>query len=82
MGAILIRDKKRLASLIYLDYPESRSPDRTKKVGVRLTPKEMADLEAASRSLATSPADILRKGAALYIQAKRAERKSSRKGGK
>src|ERR1039457_1487723 len=40
MGAILERDEKRLASLTYLDYPESRSPDRTKKVVLRLTPRE------------------------------------------
>ena len=82
MGAILDGDKKHLASLTYLDYPESRSPDRTKKVVVRLTPKELANLEAASRRLAKSKADILREGAALYIQAKRAKSKSNRRGGK
>jgi phage FluMu gp28-like protein len=73
--AILDKDKKRLASLTYLTYPESRSPDRTKKVEVTLTPKELADLEAASRRLAKSPQDIFRRGAALYIQTNRAKRK-------
>jgi hypothetical protein len=73
--AILAKDKKRLASLRYLNYPESRSPDRTKEVGVPLTPKELADLEAASRRLAKSPQDIFRRGAALYIQTNRAKRK-------
>jgi len=73
--AILAKDKKRLASLRYLNYPESRSPDRTKKVEVPLTPKELADLEAVSRRLAKSPQDIFRRGAALYIQTNRAKRK-------
>jgi hypothetical protein len=81
-GAMVSRDEKRLASLTYLTYPESRSPDRTKKVEVPLTPKELADLEAASRSVQTSPAGILRKGAALYVRARSAKRKSSRKGRK
>ena len=33
MDAIVSEDKKRLASLTYFDYPESRGPDRTKEGG-------------------------------------------------
>ena len=65
--AIVTGDKKLLASLTYLDFPESPSPDRTKRFVLRLTPNEMAALEAASRRLALSAADILREGATLYI---------------
>jgi hypothetical protein len=36
MGAILNRDKKRLASLSYLDYPESPSPGRSSCVALRV----------------------------------------------
>jgi len=66
-NAVVTGDTKLLASLTYLDFPESPSPDRTKRFVLRLTPNEMAALEAASRRLALSVADILREGAILYI---------------
>jgi len=82
MNSNVTRDKKLLASFTYVTFPESTSPDRTKRISVSLTPKEFANLAGASRRFAKSVGDIVRKGAALYIRAKNAKRKSTRKGGK
>lgn len=48
--------------------PKPQHLRRSKLFPIRLTPGEMAALEAASRQLNESVASILRKGATLYIQ--------------
>jgi len=61
--------------------PKPEAQRRSRLFPLRLTPGEMADLEAASQRLGKSVAEILRKGAALYVErgkdesAKRKERK-------
>jgi len=48
--------------------PKPESQRRSKLVQLRLTPGEIASLEAASRKTGESVSDILRKGAALYME--------------
>ncbi len=61
--------------------PKPEEQRRSKLFPLRLTPGEIAELEAASRRLGESVAEIFRKGAALYVErgkdesTKRKERK-------
>ena len=48
--------------------PKPEEQRRSKLFPLRLTPGEMAELEAASRRLGESVAEIFRKGAALYVE--------------
>lgn len=48
--------------------PKPEHLRRSKSYLLRLTPRELAELESAARRLKESVADILRKGAALYTQ--------------
>ena len=50
--------------------PKPKNLRRSKLFPLRLTPSEMADLEAASRELGVTVAEIFRAGAALYIRKK------------
>jgi len=61
--------------------PKPENERRSKLFPLRLTPGEIAELESASRSLGESVAEILRKGAKLYIKrgkdgSKRKEKKN------
>jgi hypothetical protein len=47
--------------------PKAESERRSKLFPLRLTPGEIAELETASRRLGETVADILRKGAKLYL---------------
>ena len=60
--------------------PKPEAERRSKLFPLRLTPGELAEYEQAARSMGETVADILRKGAAIYIQRgkdgpKRKERK-------
>jgi hypothetical protein len=80
MGREQMRNKKRLTRNfnVYTNKPAmaiGRPPKpehlrRSQLFPIRLTPSEMASLEAASRELKESVAEILRKGALLYIRRK------------
>lgn len=48
--------------------PKAEHLRRSKLFPLRLTPTEMAKLERASRSLQKPVAEILRKGAELYLE--------------
>ena len=48
--------------------PKPEDQRRSKLFPLRLTPGEIAELEAASRTLGESIADIFRKGAKLYLK--------------
>ncbi len=48
--------------------PTPEAERRSKMLPIRLTNREMAALEAASRRFGESIADILRKGGLLYIE--------------
>ncbi len=60
--------------------PKPEDQRRSRSFILRLTPGEMAELEADSRRLGETVADIFRKGAKLYVErdkdgSKRKERK-------
>ena len=59
--------------------PKPEDQRRSKLFPLRLTPGEMAELETASRSLGESVADILRKGAKLYVERGKDESKRKEK---
>ena len=48
--------------------PKAEAQRRSKLFPLRLTPGEIAELEAASRRLGESVAEIFRKGAKLYLE--------------
>jgi hypothetical protein len=48
--------------------PKPEAQRRSKLFPLRLTPGEIAELEAASRRLGESVANIFRKGAKLYVE--------------
>ena len=48
--------------------PKPERERRSKLFPLRLTPGEIMELEAASRRLGETVADIFRKGAKLYVQ--------------
>jgi hypothetical protein len=48
--------------------PKPEDQRRSKLFPLRLTPGEMAELESAARGLGETIADILRKGAKLYVE--------------
>lgn len=61
--------------------PKPESERRSKLFPLRLTPGEIEELESASRRLGETIADILRKGAKLYVmrgkdESKRKEKKN------